>query len=99
MPFLPHILAKSFILQISASMSSLKPLSYPGSQWVSVVAGVLMLINLQCPALRLKGSLSPVGSDWEIKLPAANGWAGRERQDFWDSQARERGNRCPVKGV
>lgn len=38
-----------------------------------------------------KGSLPPVGFDWEIKLPVTNGWAMRQRQDFQYSQARNTG--------
>ena len=31
---------------------------------------------------RTKESLSPVGFDWSIKLPVANGWARRQRRDL-----------------
>lgn len=27
-------------------------------------------------------SLSPIGFDWEIKMPTANGWAGRPRRNL-----------------
>jgi hypothetical protein len=51
------------------------------------VAACVPMINmlpknlLQCAHVG-KGSLPPLGSDWEIKLPAANDWAGRQRRDF-----------------
>jgi hypothetical protein len=32
--------------------------------------------------MKAKEREPPVGSDWEIKLPMANGWAERRRQDF-----------------
>lgn len=34
------------------------------------------------PHVRSWGSLPPAGSDWWIKLSAANGWAGRQRRDI-----------------
>ena len=54
---------------------------------ILVAACVLMLIMLAkylfaVSADRTKESLSPVGFDWSIKLPVANGWARRQRRDL-----------------